>query len=505
MGQLTWDGHAFGINRKGGCVGVVSFEDLVHDRLASMAASFPDDVSFDDATASWNYLAETHPVGVVAPCSTSQVQEVIRCAREAGVMQLAIRSGGHSFEGGSLGGRDGHAVVIDMIEMNDITIDRDALTATVGGGTLLGDLTVRAWEQGGLMLPGGNCVAVGIAGQAQCGGYGHYARTHGIQVDRLLEVQMVLADGSVVVADKHHNADLFWAIRGSGTGSYGVITQLTVRLNKAPAAPANFVVKYPLTDTGSFIRTFTALQDYSLHAPLTFNPMIVIWRERLSILGCLATDTEADREALIADMREKLPATEEFEIQRVDYLETMRQQGLTDTSAPFYPDLTDIRRERREHLRYMKIKAGFVPEPFTDEFIRKLARHAVTQPSDGVRIQLLGLDPNSGLPVEATAVKNRGCPWLMGMSSAIFLDQAGDIDTMVTLGKQRDQWLHEAYEIFYPILAGGYIGDDDYEEGDHGRDMFASYYGEHLPRLKAIKRKYDPDNLFHHKLSIPLG
>ncbi|WP_194837357.1 FAD-binding oxidoreductase [Nocardia sp. XZ_19_369] len=483
---------------------MVSFKDLVHERLASIPMSFPGDSTFDDATASWSYQVKTQPVGVVAPRSTAEVQEVIRCARDAGVTQLAIRSGGHSFEGGSLGGRDGHAVVIDMIEMKDVTIDRSELTATVGGGTLLGDLTVQAWNQGGLMLPGGNCLAVGVGGQVQCGGYGHYARTHGIQVDRLQRVEMVLADGSAVVADEHRNPDLFWAIRGSGTGSYGVITQLTLRLNKAPAAPANFFVKYPLTDTDSFPRTFKALQDYSLNAPLSFNPMIVIWREHLQILGCLATDTETDREALITDMRDKLPPTEEFEIQRVDYLETMRQQALVDTSAPFYADLTDIRRERREHLRYMKIKAGFVAEPFTDEFIQKLAEHAITQPSDGVRIQILGLDPNSGLPVDATAIKNRGCHWLMGTSSAIFLEEVDDIDTMVALGKQRDQWLHEAYEIFYPILSGGYIGDDDYEEGDHGRDMFVSYFGNHLPRLKAIKRKYDPDNLFHHKLSIPL-
>ncbi|MGY2061885.1 FAD-binding oxidoreductase, partial [Nocardia gipuzkoensis] len=224
-------------------------------------------------------------------------------AREAGVTQLAIRSGGHSFEGAGLGGRDGRAVVIDMVEMDEISIDRDARTATVGGGTLTGNLMVAAFQQGGLMLPTGECIAVGMGGQIQCGGYGHYSRTYGILTDRLVRAEMVLADGSVVTVDEHHNPDLFWAIRGSGTGSFGVITSLTVALNKAPAAPANFFIKYPLTDAASFVSTFKAMQQYSLNAPLTFNPMIVIWREHLQILGSLATETEAERDALVADMR----------------------------------------------------------------------------------------------------------------------------------------------------------------------------------------------------------
>ncbi|MFD6161643.1 FAD-binding oxidoreductase [Nocardia sp. NPDC060256] len=481
-----------------------SFKDLIHNRLPSVPASFPQDATFDEATATWNYLAQAHPVGVVAPRSTAEVQEIIRCAREAEVTQLAIRSGGHSFEGASLGGRDGRAVVIDMVEMDDISIDRDAQTATVGGGTLTGNLMVAAFQQGGLMLPTGECIAVGIGGQIQCGGYGHYSRTYGILTDRLSRAEMVLADGSVVTVDEQHNPDLFWAIRGSGTGSFGVITSLTVELNKAPAAPANFFVKYPLTDAASFVSTFKALQEYSLSAPPAFNPMIVIWRGHLEILGSLATETDAERDALVADMREKLPPTDQFDIRPADYVETMRIQGLEDTSAPYYPDLSDVRRERREHLRYMKIKAGFVPEPFTGEFIETLAEFAITQPTEGLRIQLLALDPDSGLPAEATAIKNRGCPWLMGMSCWVPLSDAGDIDTMAATGKKYEQWLDQAYEIFYPYTTGGYIGDDDYAEADHGRDIFDSYYGRHLPRLQAVKAKYDPDNLFHHKLSIPL-
>lgn len=483
---------------------MVSFKDLIHDRLPSTAASFPQDATFSDATASWNYLAQVQPVGVVAPRSTAEVQEIIRCAREAGVAQLAIRSGGHSFEGGSLGGQDGHAVVIDMVEMSEIAIDREAMTATVGGGALTGNLMTAAFDQGGLMVPTGECIAVGMGGQIQCGGYGHYSRTYGILTDRLLRAEMVLADGSAVTVDEHHNPDLFWAIRGSGTGSFGVITSMSVRLNKAPAAPANFFIKYPMTDTASFVSTFKAMQEYSVHAPPAFNPMIVIWRGNLEILGSLATETDTERDALVADMRDKLPPTDQFDIQPADYLETMRIQGLQDTSAPYYPDLSDVRRERREHLRYMKIKAGFVPELFSDEFIETLAEFARTQPAEGLRIQLLALDPDSGLPLEATAIKNRACPWLMGMSCWVPLEDAGDIDTMVATGKNYEQWLEQAYEIFYPYLTGGYIGDDDYEEGAKGRDMFDSYYGHHLPQLKAVKAKYDPDNLFHHKLSIPL-
>ncbi|WP_082468763.1 FAD-binding oxidoreductase [Sciscionella sediminilitoris] len=474
---------------------------LLREHMPELETAFEGEENYAEAKAAWNILTRYSPAGVVQPRTTAEVQQILRLAAEAGVDQIAIRSGGHSFEGGSLGGPDGHALVIDMIKMNRIDIDVQGRTAVVEGGALLGQLYLAAYENGGLMAPMGSCVSVGVGGQAQCGGYGHYARTFGILTDRVRQFEVVTADGTVRIANAVENPDLYWALRGNGTGSFGVITKLWITLNPAPKAPANFELRYALSDI-DFDSVFTAIQDYTLAAPVTVNPMVIVWLGYLEVAGSIMTDSPQEREAAIADLKAKLPAPTTEVIEPMSFLESVRDLGLRQTSAPWYQRLENIHREGQEHSRFMKIKAGFVPEKFGPEFIHAFGELAATQPTTGVRVQLLAMDPEHDRDAEDTAIKNRGCPWLMGMS--VWIESEDDDNEASDAGTARLPWLNDCYELFYPVTTGGYIGDDDRHEADNGRDLFASYYGANFGRLKEIKRAYDPRNVFHHPLSIPV-
>ncbi|CAM4406130.1 FAD-binding oxidoreductase [Nocardia ninae] len=476
---------------------------LLHQHLPSTQMSFEGDPDYDRARATWNVRTQFHPLGVVRPRSTAEVATVVRCAREAGVTQIAIRSGGHSIEGNGLGGRGGHALVIDLIHLDKVTVAPGARTATVEPGALLGNLYWEAWSHGELMVPGGDCLPVGVGGQATCGGYGRAVRRYGILTDHVMQVEVVTADGRVLIADEDTNSDLFWALRGSGTGSFAVITKFVLRLHTAPKAPANFSLRYRLTDI-DFVETFTALQDYTLNAPTTFSPMLVIWKGILEMVGVLLTDTPAERDSMIADMRARLPRPTESDIEPMSYIDVIATQAATQTSAHWLAEPGKLSREADENLRYQAIKAAHLPEPFTPEVIAKLGELAARQPLQGARMQMQALDPASGLPADATAVKVRGSVWLLGFGTDVESGETDDPAQLVPLGEQRRWWPREAYELMYPHTVGGYIGDDDLEEQLHGRDMYASYYGAHFPRLQTIKRKYDPDNLFHNAMSIPL-
>ena len=481
----------------------VEIRELLQRDMPNLDMTFEGDPNFDDAKAAWNIITRYSPAGIVQPATIVEIQQIIRLARQASVKQISMRSGGHSFEGLSLGGETGHALVIDMINLNKVAIDTSAKVAEAEGGALLGTIYMEAWKHGQLMLPMGSCVSVGVGGQAQCGGYGHYSRTYGILTDRVQQIEVVTADGELRIANKNENADLFWALRGNGTGSFGVITRLWLELNDAPKAVADFQLRWKITDT-DFDEVFAAIQNYTETAPVEFNPMIVIWLGYLELAGSILADTEEKRDQIIKDLRERLPTPATEVIEPMTFIDSVRDLGIRQTSAPWYQDLTKVTREKEEHSRFMKIKAGFMPELFTPEFIHALGKLAQTQPTVGVRVQILGMNPehDNSVDTESTSIKNRNCPWLMGMS--VWIESEDDDGMACRKGIDRLPWLNAAYELFYPYTSGGYIGDDDVNESDFGRDPYESYYGDNLARLKEIKRAYDPDNIFHHTLSIPV-
>ncbi|MFK0250417.1 FAD-binding oxidoreductase [Amycolatopsis azurea] len=474
------------------------------ERLPDVEMWFEGDPGYEEQCATWNVRTAYHPLGVIQPTTVNQVQDAINCAREVGVTQLAIRGGGHSFTGAGLGGQDTRAVVIDMYKMRKVDIDTESMTAVVEGGAMLGELIQAAWDHGGLMVPTGDCPTVGVAGQAGAGGYGHTTRTFGILADSVTEMQVVTADGELRTANDTTNEDLFWALRGSGSGSYGVITALTLKVNKAPEHIAVYSLTWNLSDI-DIAQHFAQVQEWASTTSSKVNIECAWWLGVFEVSGLILADSEAELKALAAEMHEKLPAQPNPDsfVKRMNYLEACIDHAHRQTSAPWYSSFHSIERERSEHPRYMTIKAGFVPDLLPDAFMTNLAEVISRQPRTGSRVQLYALNPELGLPVEATAIRNRGCVWLMGMSTWLEAKDHPDTTDLWLTGEKNDTWLSEAYEVFYPYTTGGYIGDGDPNEASQGRDLFRSYYGEHLPRLKAIKNTYDPGNLFHHPLSIP--
>src|SRR5690349_12986098 len=185
----------------------------------------PGDDGYEAARRIYNGMIDRHPALIARCANVADVVTAVNFARTH-ALTLAVRGGGHS--GPGLGSCDG-GLVIDLAPMKDIQVDPDNRTVRVEGGCLWGEVD-QATHPFGLATPSGFISSTGVGGLTLGGGIGYLARSHGLTIDNLLSVEMVLADGSVVAASETEHADLFWAVRGGG-GNFGVVTAFTFRLH----------------------------------------------------------------------------------------------------------------------------------------------------------------------------------------------------------------------------------------------------------------------------------
>jgi FAD/FMN-containing dehydrogenase len=186
----------------------------------------PGDPGYDEARRVANATIDRRPVAIVRPADATGVARAVTFAREAG-LPLAVRGGGHGAAGHALGLADG-ALVVDLSAMKRIEVDPVRRVATAEGGVLAGEY-VKATFAHGLTTPLGDTPTVGLGGLILGGGMGYLARKHGLAIDHLRAVEIVLADGSIVRASADEHPDLFWAVRGGG-GSFGIVTRFELGL-----------------------------------------------------------------------------------------------------------------------------------------------------------------------------------------------------------------------------------------------------------------------------------
>lgn len=192
------------------------------------------DPAYDALAVLFNKALDIRPLAILRPSNQNHVREAVRIVSAAG-LRLAIRAGGLDISGKNVAGIDGAGVLLDLRSLNSTEIAEDKLSATVGGGILIGDL-VPALAAHDLFTPIGWHPMVGYCGWAMGGGYGLYASSYGLGSDQIVAAQIVLADGSIVVANDSKHTELLWALRGAGNGLWGVVTQLTVKVYPQPKA-----------------------------------------------------------------------------------------------------------------------------------------------------------------------------------------------------------------------------------------------------------------------------
>jgi FAD/FMN-containing dehydrogenase len=421
----------------------------------------PGDDGYDEARRLWNGMFDRRPALIARCAGVADVVRAVNFGREHR-LPLAVRGGGHSFPGHSV--CDG-GLVVDLSSMKGIRVDPVARTARAQAGAKWIDLDHET-QAFGLGTTGGTASDTGIAGLTLGGGLGWLSSKHGLTVDNLISADVVLADGRFVTASATEHADLFWGLRG-GSGNFGVVTSFEYRLHAVGPTILGGMVLYPLGKLREMLRFY---REFNREAP-----------DELTIYAALLDPPGGDTVAALiccycgpldkgADVVRPLKSFAPLLQDMLGPMPYAAQQCLTDAALP-------------AGSRYYT-KGGFLAD-LPDAAIEVFAEYAATKPSplSAVLIQTVRgaagrIDPG------ATAFAFRRFPYAPVIVSQ-WLDAA---DSEKNVAWARDFWK----------ALRGFAGDGVYvnDLGPDDEDRVRLAYGPNYERLAALKKKYDPDNLF---------
>jgi FAD/FMN-containing dehydrogenase len=441
----------------------------------------PGDDAYDEARSVWNGMIDRRPAAVVRAASVGDIAPTIRRARELG-LPLAIRGGGHNVAGN---GTVEAGIVLDLGGLTGVEVDLGTRTVRVGPGATLGHLD-RATEPHALAVPIGVVSATGVAGLTLGGGVGWLTRAHGLTADNLLEAEVVTASGDTIRARATEHEDLLWALRGGG-GNFGVVSSFTFRAH--PLGPevfaGTFVYRAP-SWTGALRGwdAWTATIPDALTSIITFvvpPPEFELGDDPVMLVGwCWASPDRSAGEGAVDDLRRTAPP----DVEVVEPVAWTTWQSQADGLFP-------------KGVRAYWKNTSF--ERLDDATIDVIVRRGAEQAWRGTGFDLHHMGGVFGRVAEdATPFPNRSARYWLNVYG--FWPEASD-------DAARIAFVRGFAADMEPLASGGQYVNFLGQEG--GRDpvsaALAVYGPGKLDRLRDIKRRYDPDNVFRLNHNIPPG
>jgi FAD/FMN-containing dehydrogenase len=431
----------------------------------------PDDEGYDEARSVASGAIDRRPAVIVCAADATDVELAIKLARETG-LELAIRSGGHSAAG--FGTSEG-GIVLDLSAMNAIEIDAAAMTAWVGSGALAGDIA-KATAAHGLALPLGDTASVGIGGLTLGGGVGYLVRKHGLTIDRLLGAELVTADGRTLLANAETHPDLYWAIRGGG-GNFGVVTRFLFGLVPVPSVVGGMLILPATPDSLAAFMACAAAAPNELSAiinvmpapPMPFVPPQHHGRPVIIAMLCYAGDTQPG-----------VAAVAPFRAVTEPLVDMVRPTTYADLYPPEGPA---VRMKTITRGLFRRTLDRAAAQTVVERLAASDAAMRVAQ------FRVLG-GAMADVPADATAFAHRNSSIMVTLVTTY--EDAGDRAV-------RASWAAEFADALDEGDPGVYVNFLDEADPERVR---AAYPGRTWDRLLAVKRRYDPDNLFRSNQNI---
>jgi FAD/FMN-containing dehydrogenase len=432
---------------------------------------------YEDARKLYNAMIDKRPLAIARCADVADVIEAVNFGRDS-KLPIAIRGGGHN--GPGLGSVD-DGLVIDLSAMKGVRVDPKNSTVRVGPGCTTGDVD-HATQAFGQAVPFGIISTTGVAGLTLSGGHGYLSRQYGLSVDNLLEADVVLADGSFVTASEADNADLLWALRGGG-GNFGVVTSFLFRTHPASMVYGGPIV-FELADAATVMKWFRQNQPKATPEFYVFLGLQVVpptdpfpkehWSKKMCVLLVSYNGPLAEGEKAVNAARAALPKPIFDWAQPMPYTVI---QTLFDALLP-------------KGLQWYW-KGDFVKE-LPDAAIEAHMAGAAKLPSVLSGVHLYPVDGAvHRQKKDATAWGYRDAAW----SLVIF-----GVDPDPARAPALKQWAQDYWKAVHPYnLPGAYA---NFMMADEGEARVKAAYGENYDRLAALKKKYDPANLFRENQNI---
>ncbi|HEY1592015.1 MAG TPA: FAD-binding oxidoreductase [Solirubrobacteraceae bacterium] len=434
-------------------------------------AVYPESPSYAEARADWDRLFSSYPRVIVFAENADDVVNAVIWARENEV-ELRVRGGRHCLEGWS---NVSGGIVVDVSQMKSARLDPRAATVTVGAGLTQVEAVAALGERGFAVATGGEAT-VGLTGATLGGGLGFFTRNYGMVCDNLIAAEVVVASGGdgaqAIRVDRERNSDLLWALRGAGNGNFGIVTSLTYRM-------------YPLTQVTLLRAKWSGFDDvqgvfgaWQQLAPATdrrLSSALSCGSDGMELSAILQSGRPEEARELLAPI---------LSAGRPDVL--VRAGSWVEIFAALQPP-PDSPVEKANNWKF---NSQFITTPFPAEAIDLVAKYSAAAPSaasDYFCSSLGGAmtEPPPGgsafVHRDALFYAEPGAGW------------NGDEITPTALA-----WVAEFSEALRPHVNGAYVNVPNADAAD----WETAYWGEHYPRLREIKARYDPDNVFRYEQSV---
>jgi FAD/FMN-containing dehydrogenase len=433
------------------------------------------DQNFAKFNRSFNKRTQIAPRLRVVVASAAAVSSTMRWAADNG-LSFAVRSGGHSYEGFS----QSADLVIDVRGMTAVKLSAGRKSVSVGSGSSLGSVYQALWPSH-LAIAAGSCFSVGVAGHSLGGGFGLLGRPFGLACDSILSMEVVDASGIIINVSEQENSDLFWALRGGGNGSFGIVTNFNFRTSSVGMV-ARFGITWsrPIAQAAKIVQ---AWQQWLTDLPSSITGTLHLTKDQGGRIKVHMAGLSVQSESFVT-----------AELRRLQRVTGAADQVRTKTET-FKTSATVFNGgEPSDDSVWMKAKSDYVTDAMTDQGILTLLGGLQKAPGEiAVLCDTYGGAINK-VSSDATAFAHRGNT---RYSIQYFMqwDNPNASDTNIAM-------MRTLYDAMRPFVSGGSYAN--YCDLDLGDGYAGAYWGDNLPRLMKIKAQLDPKNTFKHAQSVPL-
>ncbi len=416
------------------------------------------------------------PNGIAECVSREDVRTCILWAKKYGI-PIVARSGGHSYGGYSTT----TGLMIDMSSMNEVAYNPASMMLRTGGGAR-NKHVFAVGKTAGVAITHGRCFEVGVAGLTLGGGIGFDMRRNGYTCDKLVETEMVLANGSIVTCNATQNEDLFWACRGGGGGNFGINTSFTFEafsVGQISVFNIEWDQKIPELLAASQVMIAAAPNTFGLKLAVSVRKEAGINKYKLAILGSFEGNLAGLQQILAPMMAVQLPTNTMME--EAAYWDG--QEKISEEGKPEYA---------HERSRFVN---GYLNSAAIQTIVTNLESWPGTSKAATWKFFLMGGAINDHQPADM-AIVHRGYTML----SSVELEWTTSDSSQVIASNE--QWLTS----FHNQMAT-FTSNNCYQNfiDPHQDNYLQAYYGQNLAKLKLVKAKYDPENLFTYAQAIPIA
>ncbi|MCY9018898.1 FAD-binding oxidoreductase [Priestia megaterium] len=432
---------------------------------------FKGDPGYEEAIKNWNPYVDVSPLVFVFAQNSQDVSNAIKWARENEV-PMRVRSGRHALDKNLSVVKGG--VVIDVSEMQKVSLDRKNAIATVQTGIHVGPL-VKGLAREGFMAPFGDSPTVGIGGITMGGGFGVLSRSIGLVSDNLIGLKMVDAKGNIIQADQSSNEDLLWASKGGGGGNFGYNTEYTFKVHQAPKTATVFNIIWPWEQLET---VFRAWQQWAPFVDERLGCLLEIYSKVNGL--CHAEGIFLGSESELTRLLKPLlnaGTPKETTIETLAYPDAI---DFLDPDEPI-PGRSD---------QSVKFSSAWVLDLWSKEPISIMKQFL--EEATGTEANFFFINWGGALsrvPSNETAFFWRD-PLFYTEWTASWENKSQKDANLASVEKVRQQ--------LKPYVTGSYVNVPDQNIKKYGK----AYYGSNYERLRKIKAKYDPENVFRFPQSI---